>query len=84
MTPTKGMREEFEEAYHNYQPSKDVDTTVESHLRAALWAARWMAERCAKVADISISGVEETCCLIEAQHIRLEILKLKSELGDSQ
>lgn len=41
---TSPIREEFEKAYHKEYDEYDPC----SHLAIALWAAKWMAERCAK------------------------------------
>ena len=49
---TQSIREEFDKAYEFDKPGPTAERKV------ALWAARWMAERCAKECDsiVAVSG----------------------------
>lgn len=47
------LREEFEKAFETDGWSLDHDFGL------ALWAAKWMAERCAKVAESLMTGEKE-------------------------
>ena len=79
------IRDEFEKAYKSYNGSPNI-TTLEAHVRLdlALWAARWMAERCESEAcnhGTYRSSCENVTCTNCASSIEEAIRHLSKELG---
>lgn len=80
MTPT---RAEFEKAFTMFRGSKPSESRTDCHI-SALWAAQYMAERCAGIANRYMADCKDPAKSVAASDIKIMIRQFAKDLSNDQ